>query len=91
MTVTPDQINGIFEALGALFVFNHCRHVLRQWQVAGVSVMSTVFFTAWGLWNLYYYPQLNQPFSFYGGEALVVANLCWVGLMLAVKFQNPLR
>ncbi len=86
--MTPDQINGTFETLGALFVLNHCRKVWLDKRIAGVSVLSTAFFTAWGFWNLYYYPHLNQPFSFYGGLALVVANSLWVGMMAAIKINE---
>lgn len=70
----PDLINGTFEALGGVFIHGHCRAVLRDKAVAGVSIISTVFFTAWGIWNLWYYPSLNQMASFYAGVFLVLAN-----------------
>lgn len=78
----PDLINATFEALGGVFILGHCRAVLRDKAVAGVSITATVFFTAWGVWNLYYYPSLNQWLSFYGGVALVIANCFWVGLLI---------
>lgn len=86
--LTPDQINGLFEAAGAMFVLNHVRRVWLDRAVAGVSLLSTAFFTGWGLWNLYYYPSLNQLYSYYGGVALVVANTLWIGAMAGVKLRS---
>jgi hypothetical protein len=40
--ITPDHINGLYEALGGLLVLNHCRATLRDKDVAGVSIVSTV-------------------------------------------------
>jgi hypothetical protein len=80
-----DLINGAFEALAGLFVLNHCRAVLKDKAVAGVSVVSVVFFSAWGFWNLYYYPSLGQVWSFYGGLLIVFANIAWVFLLLKYR------
>lgn len=80
--MNPDLINGLFEASGALFLLNHCRVLYRAKQVRGASALSTAFFAAWGLWNLFYYPNLGQMFSFAGGCLIVSANLLYVGLML---------
>lgn len=77
-----DVCNGLFEALGGLLVLNHCRAVLRDRAVAGVSIVSVVMFTAWGFWNLYYYPALGQWFSFAGALVIVAANALWVALLI---------
>lgn len=49
----------------------------RDRQVRGVQISPTLFFFIWGIWNLYYYPHLNQWFSFLGGIAIVVTNGIW--------------
>ena len=54
----------------------------RDKKVRGVKILPSVFFTSWGIWNLYYYPHLGQWLSFAGGLAIVWANLTWVGLAL---------
>jgi hypothetical protein len=87
--MAPDQINGMFEALGAVFILRHCRAVWLAKASKGVDIPATVFFTAWGAWNLFYYPSLNQPYSFCGGALLVLANGLWVGLL--VRFSCPLK
>lgn len=81
----PDLINGTFEATAGLMVANHCRRVLKDKQVKGVSIISSAFFTSWGFWNLYYYPHLNQWLSFLGGLSIVTANTVWVCLMLKYR------
>jgi hypothetical protein len=87
-----DLINGLFfEMCAGWFVFNHARAVLRDKEVAGLSVVSVIFFASWGIWNLYYYPSLGQMWSFWGGIAVVSANVYWVYLLLkyARKDQLP--
>lgn len=77
-----DFINGSFEFLAGFFILNHCWTVYRDKAVRGVSVISVIFFTAWGFWNLYYYPSLKQIWSFYGGISIVFTNILWISLIL---------
>lgn len=77
-----DAINGSYELLGGFFILNHCRVLMKDKAVNGVSIVSTVFFTSWGVWNLYYYPSLGQWYSFVGGLFIVISNSIWIGLML---------
>lgn len=81
--MTADLINGLFEAFAGIFVLNHCRVLRRDRAVAGVSIGSVAFFTAWGVWNLFYYPTLGQSLSFIGGLFVVVANGLYVGMLLS--------
>ena len=80
--ISADLINGAFEFLAGFMILNHCRVILKDKVVRGVSILSTAFFTSWGFWNLYYYPSLDQWASFYGGLMIVAANTYYVGLML---------
>lgn len=82
MIIEPDLINSLFEGFAGLMVLNHCRVLHAEKMVRGVSVVSSFFFTAWGVWNVYYYPALNQPLSFYGGLFVVVANAVYVWMMI---------
>lgn len=82
-----DLTNGGFEFVGGLLVLNHCRLVLRDKAVAGVSIFSTAIFTLWGIWNLYYYPSLGQWASFTGGLTIVSTNALWVALLLKYHKQ----
>lgn len=82
-----DVNNGLFEGLAGLMVLNHCRVLYADKSTRGVSVISSIFFTIWGCWNLYYYPTLKQPISFYGGLFVVAANAVYVGMMMFYR-QN---
>ena len=77
-----DVANGSFEFIAGFAVWNHARVLYRQKQVRGVSMLSTLFFSSWGWWNLYYYPWLDQWFSFLGGLSIMSGNLMWLGMMI---------
>lgn len=88
----PDIINGLFEASGGIFVLNHCRVLYADKKVNGISVLSTIFFLSWGLWNLYYYPHLDQWMSFFGGIMIASANFIWVSMLIYYKwFYNKIE
>lgn len=78
INLSPDIVNGIFEFIGALFSFANCWQLFKDKKVKGVHWGSTIFFTSWGLWNLFYYPSLHQPYSFVGGIFLCCAAMCWM-------------
>lgn len=83
--IATDLINGSFELLAGLFVLNHCRVLHAHKEARGVSLASVAFFTLWGFWNLYYYPTLQQPLSFYGGMFVVAANAVYLGMMFSYR------
>lgn len=76
----PDIINGSFEFLGAVMLTFSVMQLYKDKVVRGVRVFPTAFFTLWGLWNLFYYPHLNQWYSFAGGLAIVIVNAMWVAM-----------
>lgn len=84
----PDLINAGFEAFGGLFVLNHCRVLYKDKVLKGVSIASTVFFSLWGMWNMFFYSHLDQWFSFYGGLVITLANALWVGMMIYYYNKN---
>jgi len=77
-----DFINACFEFGAGFAVLNHCRCLWRDKEVKGISILSTAFFTAWGFWNIFYYPSLGQWWSFVGGLFIVAANCVWLGLLV---------
>ena len=88
--ITADFINGLFELLSGAFTLNNCRVLHLHKQARGVSMLSVAFFTVWGLWNLYYYPALNQPLSFYGALFIVSANALYLGMMFSYRSRDVL-
>jgi len=76
--ITPDFVNGLFEIFGAVFLWKNVKMIRIDKKLMGVCWKPTVFFTAWGFWNLYYYPSLDQWLSFTGGLAIASVNLIWL-------------
>lgn len=77
-----DCINGLYEAGGGFMNLLNVRALYKDKKVRGVKILPSMFFTSWGIWNLYYYPHLGQWLSFIGGLLIVLVNLLWVGLAL---------
>ena len=86
--VTPDFINGCFELFASAFILNHCRALWKSGQAEGISIVSTIFFTCWGMWNVWYYPHLGQTLSFYAGIAVLMANFFWVYSIWYIRRRN---
>jgi hypothetical protein len=74
----PDIINGLFESAGGFFIALSVIKLYREKLVRGVSWVHAAFFSTWGYWNLFFYPNLGQWFSFFGGAFLVAMNTAWL-------------
>ena len=85
-----DVINSLFEAFGAIALCFSIIKVLKDKKVRGISWVQVAFFSTWGLWNIHYYSNLNQWFSFSAGIILCVANLIYTFLLIyyTVKEKN---
>jgi len=81
-----DIINGLFELIGGLLCWFNVKKILTDKKVQGVYWPVQAFFAAWGWWNLYYYPSLDQWASFVGGIILVLGNTLWV--ILALRYTR---
>lgn len=81
-----DAVNACFEGLLAVLLLGNVRRLLRDRRVQGVTVWPSILTTAWGVWNLYYYPALGQWWSTVGGSAVVLMNSWW--LALAWRFRR---
>jgi hypothetical protein len=82
----PDLINGAFETLGGVSAWGNVRRIRADKMVKGVDWRFTLFFSLWGIWNLYYYPSLDQWASFAGGLVIVLGNVAWV--YFALKYRS---
>ncbi|MEE8386489.1 MAG: hypothetical protein V3S01_11290 [Dehalococcoidia bacterium] len=80
--MTPDMVNGGFECIGAVMLGRNVWQLYKDKIVRGVHWWATAFFASWGYWNLFYYPHLDQWFSFTGGIAIVAINTVWLAQML---------
>lgn len=76
-----DLVNGLFEILAACFLTLNIFRIIKDKKIQGISWFPTGFFTLWGIWNLFYYPHLEQTLSFIGGIFLVIVNMIWIFLV----------
>lgn len=85
---TPDLINGLIKLVGAGLTWRNAWELWKARELRGVYWPTSMFFTVWGVWNLYYYPSLDQWFSFYAGILLTMGNLAWVVMAVHLKFKG---
>ena len=77
-----DNINGLFELFGGLFILLSCFKLYRDKKVRGVSYIHVGYFAMWGYWNIHYYPHLGQWFSFAGSLTVTLINTIWLGQII---------
>lgn len=86
MNITPDTFNALLELIGSILTWRNAWQLWIDREIRGVYWPMPIFFTAWGFWNLYYYPPLNQWLSFYAGLLLVMGNVLWVIMAAHLKY-----
>lgn len=80
--MSPDLVNGLFELIGGFLCWLNVKKIYSVKQLVGVHWEVQAFFSAWGFWNLWYYPALDQWFSFWGALFIVSGNSTWVALAI---------
>jgi len=83
-----DIINAMFELGGFMAIIPSILAVLRDkcWQ--GLSLMTPVFFTSWGFWNILYYPHLDQFWSACAAVLLTVSNSIYLALLFKYRTKS---
>lgn len=77
-----DWGNAFFEGVGSLVIWLNVRRLYIDKMVAGMDWRVTVFFTAWGFFNMGLYPALGLWWSFVAGIGIAVANCVWVFMVV---------
>lgn len=85
-----DMINGLFELIGSGFLVLNVLKLRKDKEVKGVSWIAVGFFFLWGLWNLFYYPSLDQWCSFAGGCCIATVNAAWLVMLIWYSRKIPL-
>jgi hypothetical protein len=83
-----DLANAAFELLGGAMLWANVNRLRRDRVVRGVHWQTTAVFMSWGVWNLFYYPNLDQWASFVGGLFLCSANAAWLWLAWHFRPSN---
>ncbi len=87
----PDMINGTLELVAGVFIALSVWKLHKDKKVRGVSYVHVGFFTAWGFWNLFFFPHYDLWFSFVGGVGVLTANTIWLCQMLYYTWQEEQR
>ena len=85
--MSHDAINAAFEIGGSMLLLLNIVRLLKDRSVKGVSIAPVVWWTAWGVWNLFYYPHLGQWASFGAGVLVAAANAAWVVLAVWCRWR----
>jgi hypothetical protein len=73
-----DVVNGLFEFCAGAMVWINVAAIRRDKQIRGISFIPVILFTAWGIWNLWFYRSLGLWVSWLGGIMVVLANSVWL-------------
>jgi len=73
-----DIINACFEFSAAIVIWINVYKLYKDKETKGVFWPVWLLYTIWGIWNIHYYPSLNQIWSYYAGIFLVIGNTVWV-------------
>lgn len=83
--MTSDHLNAMFELTGGCMLAMNCWTLYKDKQVKGVSLLAPLFFTTWGLFNMYFYPSNGHYWSFFAGLPIAFFNCLW--LIMAVQYK----
>ena len=71
-------MNGLFEVVGGLLLFLNTWRAWRDGQIRGLHPAPMVFFWSWGLFNLWYYRSIHQPWSAAAGLLPCLGNTAFI-------------
>lgn len=86
--MTPDLVNGIFSVVGAGFLMNNVRVLVKDKMVRGMSLVSSCFYFGWNVWSLYFYFSLPQWWSFAGQAFTVGAFAAYLSLLVYYRWKE---
>lgn len=86
--MSNDIINAAFELTAGLLLWLNVVHLHRDKRIQGIHFAPTALFTAWGVWNLYFYPNVGCWWSFVAGILVVVANGTWLGQLIYYRYKQ---
>ena len=86
--IWQDLVNAAFEGGMCFAIVPSVLKLRRDKEVRGFHWFHIAFPTAWGFWNLYYYPFLGQSASFWAGLAVVSINVLYLS-MIAYYLRRP--
>ena len=86
-----DIINAIFGIVLTSAQGLNLYKLYKDFDLKGVSLISCLVFTIYGLWVVYYYNSLNQLYSFYVACASATFVVGYFGLACYLKLKKPIK
>lgn len=86
MKLTMDQANAALEMGGAFLRTLDCIKLFQHKRFVGGHLGTALYFLLWGVFNVFFYPSLNQVWSFWAALALMVINGLW--FVMAVYYNH---
>ena len=83
--LSSDQINACLELAGAIFLVPTLIEAYNKKRIVGVHYITPIFFSLWGLWNIFYYPSLNQYWSASAACIMLSVNIIWLVMVFRYK------
>lgn len=78
--MSADLVNAGLETIGGALLWLHVIRARRAGAIVGVHWAPTAFFSAWALWNCFYYPMLGQWVSACAAAIPFYANVAYLRL-----------
>ena len=79
--VWQDLINAAFGGGMAFAILPSVLKLRQDKQVLGLHWFHVAFPTVWSCWNLYYYPWLDQTFSYWAAIPLTGINVVYLSML----------
>lgn len=83
-----DIVNSFFELAMFFASIINIHRLYEHKTIRGIHWLTVVIASLWGVWNLFYYPSLNQWWSFSAGILLVISNSIWLFLVFYYAKYN---
>lgn len=83
-----DLINGLYEVAAGFFLLLSCIRLYKDKEIKGWSIITTIFFTTWAYWNIYFYFHLTQKISVIGALFVALFNSIWTGMAIFYTLEN---
>jgi hypothetical protein len=80
-----DQANACLEMGGAFLRTLDCIKLFQDKRFSGGHLGTALYFLGWGVFNVFFYPSLNQVWSFWAAIALMAMNGLW--FVMAVHYN----
>jgi hypothetical protein len=86
-----DSVNAGFELACAILLWLNVRTLYRDKQIKGIALSPNFLYLGAGLWDLYYYPFLNQWISFVACLVYTTGFSLWLGMAVWYMALSPTR